>query len=202
MKLPVAPGLRILILAAGFSTRLGHPKALARIRGQSLLRRTARVLAPLSSRPLIVVTPPGCVRYRQELRGVPACLVANAGRASGLAGSLRCGLQAARWSSAVMIVPVDLAALDRADVVRLAGRWQATRRRLVARRIGTRGGTPLILPKRLFHLAQRISGDTGLRDLLADLAMDERVLIEMPSAVRDIDTPIDLRLARRAQTRR
>jgi len=202
MKLGVAPGLSVLILAAGFSTRLGYPKALARIRGLSLLRRTAGVLAPLSSRPLIVVTPPRCPRYRQELRGVPACLIANAGRASGLAGSLRLGLRAARWSAAVLIAPVDLAAIDRVEVIGLVRRWQATRRRVVARRIGARAGTPLILPKRFFHLAQSISGDTGLRDLLADMAMDERVLIDMPSAVRDIDTPIDLELARRAQTLR
>jgi molybdenum cofactor cytidylyltransferase len=202
MKLLVAPGLRILILAAGFSARLGQPKALARVRGQSLLRRTARVLAPLSRRPLIVVTPPRCARYRQQLRGVPACLVANAGRASGLAGSLRTGLHAARWSSAVLIVPVDLAALDRAEVARLTGRWQAMRRRIVARRIDARAGAPLILPKRLFHLAQRLSGDTGLRDLLADVAADERVLIDLPSAARDIDTAIDLQLARRARTPR
>jgi molybdenum cofactor cytidylyltransferase len=202
MKYLAAPGLRILILAAGFSTRLGYPKALARIRGLSLLRRTACVLAPFSSRPLIVVTPPRCTRYRQVLRGLDALLIANAGRASGLSASLRRGLRAARCASAALIVPVDLAALDRADVVRLTSRWRSARRRIVARRIGARGGTPLILPKRFFHLAQGVSGDTGLRDLLADMAMDERVLIDMPSAIRDIDTPNDLRLARRAQTRR
>jgi len=202
MKLPGAPGLRVLILAAGFSTRLGYPKALARIRGLSLLRRTSRVLAPLSRWPLIVVTPPRCIRYRQELRGVPASLVANAARASGLSGSLRAGLQAARWSSAVLIVPVDLAALDRADVMRLVQRWQAKRRCVVARRIGARGGTPLILPRRLFDLAQSIRGDTGLRDLLAEFPKDERVLVDMPSATSDIDTPTDLQRARRARTRR
>jgi molybdenum cofactor cytidylyltransferase len=202
MKLPAAPGLRVVILAAGFSARLGYPKALARIRGLSLLRRTTRLLAPLSRWPLIVVTPPRCVRYRQEMRGVTARLVANAGRASGLSGSLRRGLDAARWSSAVLIVPVDLPALDRADILRLARRWQGARRKIVARRIGARGGTPLILPRRFFHLAQSTSGDSGLRDLLVDLAKDERVLIDMPSALRDIDTPNDLRLARRAQTRR
>jgi molybdenum cofactor cytidylyltransferase len=202
MKYNSVPGLRVLILAAGFAARLGQPKALARIQGLSLLRRTARLLAPLSSAPLIVVTPPRCTRYRHELYGLDALLVANPGRASGLSGSLRCGLARARWSAATLIVPVDLAALERADVLRLAGRWQGARRRIVARSIGARGGTPLILPKRFYSLAQRARGDVGLRGVLRDAARDACIWVEMPSATRDIDTPDDLKLARRAKIRR
>ena len=202
MNLVTIPGLRILILAAGFSTRLGEPKALARIRGLSLLRRTALMLAPLSSRPLIVVTPPRSTSYRQELRGLDVRVVENAGRSSGLSGSLRLGLAQARWSAATLIVPVDLAELERAEVGRLARRWRMAPRRVVARRIGARAGTPLILPKRFYSLARRLRGDVGLRELLADIAIDGRILIDMPSAVRDIDTPDDLRAVRRAQTLR
>jgi molybdenum cofactor cytidylyltransferase len=202
MKHHGVPGLRILILAAGFSARLGQPKALARIRGLSLLRRTARLLAPLSRWPLILVTPARCVRYRHELRGLDARLVANPGRASGLSGSLRRGLAHARWSAATLIVPVDLAALEHADVVRLSRRWQAARRKIVARSIGARGGTPLILPKRYYGLAQSARGDVGLRELLRDVVRDECIWVEMPSAAADIDTPNDLKLARRARTPR
>jgi molybdenum cofactor cytidylyltransferase len=202
MKHHQVPGLRILILAAGFSTRLGQPKALARIRGLSLLQRTARLLAPLTKRPLILVTPPRCSRYRHELRGLGARLVANPERASGLSGSLRRGLAHARWSAATLIVPVDLAALERADVVRLAHRWQAARRKIVARRIGARGGAPLILPKHYYGLAQSAVGDVGLRELLREVATNECIRVEMLSAARDIDTPNDLRLARRARTPR
>jgi molybdenum cofactor cytidylyltransferase len=193
------PGLRILILAAGFSARLGQPKALARIHGLSLLGRTARLLAPLSSLPLILVTPPRCSRYRHELHGLDALLVANPGRAAGLSGSLRLGVARARFSAATLIVPVDLAALERADVLRLAGRWRAARRKIVARRIGARGGTPLILPKRYYDLARYARGDVGLRDLLREVAADECIWVEMRSATRDIDTPDDLKIARRAQ---
>lgn len=202
MNPPTIPGLRILILAAGFSTRLGEPKALARIRGLSLLRRTALMLAPLSAWPLIVVTPLRSASYRQELRGLDARIVENAGRASGLSGSLRLGLAQARWSAATLIVPVDLAELVRAEIRRLARRWRMAPRRIVARRIGTHAGTPLILPRRFYSLARRLRGDVGLRELLADIAIDGRILINMPSAVQDIDTPADLRAARRARTPR
>jgi molybdenum cofactor cytidylyltransferase len=199
MKLATIPGLCILILAAGFSSRLGEPKALARIRGRSLLRRTALMLAPLSSGPLIIVTPPRCARYRHELRGLDVHIVENAGRAAGLSGSLRCGLARSRWSAGTLIVPVDLAALSRAELGHLARRWRTARRCVVARRVGAHGGTPLILPRRLYSLARRLRGDIGLRELLADVEIAGRILIDMPSAVRDIDTPADLMAARRAQ---
>jgi molybdenum cofactor cytidylyltransferase len=199
MKLQSVPRLRILILAAGFSTRLGQPKALARIRGHSLLRRTALMLAPLSSWPLIIVTPPRCAKYRQELRGLKVNIVQNVNRAAGLSASLRCGLARARWSAATLIVPVDLGGLQRTELLRLAGRWRMAPRSVVARRIGPRGGTPLILPRRYYSLARCLRGDIGMRELLADAGIIGRILVDMPSALRDIDTPGDLTAARRAQ---
>lgn len=197
MKLTGMSGLRIVILAAGYSRRLGRAKALARIHGICLLRRTTRVLAPFSARTLIVVAPPRCPRYLHELRGLNARLVANPRRSSGLSGSVRRGLGAARWSAATLIVPVDLAALERADVARLLKRWRAAPRRIAARRIGARGGAPLILPRRYYALAAGITGDTGLRDLLQTIAPSDRVFVDMPSAAQDIDTPLDLQRARR-----
>ncbi len=195
-------GLQFLILAAGHSRRLGRPKALARIRGLSLLRRTASVLAPLSDRALVIVVPPRCQRYRQELRGLKVRLVTNPGRSSGLSGSVRRGLAHARYCAATLILPVDLAALARRDVQRLLARWRAAPRRIAARRIGARGGAPLILPKRYHPLAQLITGDTGLREFLAARAPAERVLVDMPSAALDVDTPGDLQSARHGPSRR
>jgi molybdenum cofactor cytidylyltransferase len=199
MKHPRVPGLRILLLAAGFSARLGQPKALARIRGLSLLRRSACLLAPFSSEPLILVTPPRCPRYHRELRGLKVRRVANPAPAAGLSSSLRRGLACARWSAAALIVPVDLAALDCTDLAHLASRWQAARRKIVAMRIGARGGAPLILPKGYYGLARSARGDVGLRELLKGVPADQCIWVDMPSAIRDIDTPGDLKLARRGK---
>ena len=201
MNASPVPKLRVLILAAGFSTRLGRPKALVRIRGLSLLRRTARVLSPLTGAALIVVAPPRCHRYRIELRGLDARLIENSRRAAGLSSSLRRGLGCVRYSSGTLIVPVDLSTLERRELERLVRRWRAAPRRLAARRIGQRGGIPLILPKWRYACAANIEGDMGLREFVAAMEHDHRVLVDMPSATRDIDTPRDLWLARRAMHR-
>ncbi len=199
MKTQLPPVLRIVILAAGFSRRLSAPKALARVRAVSLLRRTARVLAPHANADLIVIAPPQHARYRVELRRLNAVIVANPHRSRGLSSSVRIGLARARYASAILFVPVDLAALRCRDVARLIAAWRAARRKLVARRIGPAGGTPLILPRRLFPVAARIEGDAGLRDVLRAARADERRFVPMPSAGLDVDTRADLARARRAR---
>ena len=110
---------------------------------------------------------------------------------------MKCGLFRARYSAAILFLPVDLAGLDPRELGRAIARWQSSRRAVVARRVGTRAGTPLILPHRLYPRARRIGGDLGLRDLVNDLPRDEVTLIELPSAALDVDTRADLRSARR-----
>jgi molybdenum cofactor cytidylyltransferase len=196
----------IVILAAGHSRRLGNPKALARVHGVSLLRRTARLLSPWTRAAMVVIVPPKCGRYLRELRGFPVRVRRNPRRGEGLAASVRLGVASARYAPAALFVPVDLAALSRRDIARLIARWRAGRRRLVARRIDAAapgsggdaaGGTPLILPKRFYTAALALRGDTGLRAVVAAVGAPDRVLIAVPSAAADVDTPEDLARARR-----
>jgi CTP:molybdopterin cytidylyltransferase MocA len=73
---------------------------------------------------------------------------------------------------------------------------------VIARGIGQkdgalRGGVPLILPRWLYARALEVTGDIGLRDLVSALPAPQRVLLNLPSAALDVDTPQDLRAARR-----
>ena len=190
------PTLRIVVLAAGFSTRLGEPKALARVRGLSLIRKTVRLLTPLTASAIVVVIPPKATRTRVELRDHRVTFVTNPRRASGLSSSVRRGLTAARSSAAVLLLPVDLAQLKRRDLERMIARWRGARRRVIARRLGKHGGTPLILPRWLYARALGISGDGGLKELVGHLPPENLVLLTLPTAAWDVDTPRDLAHAR------
>ena len=190
-----------MVLAAGLSRRLGGHKALARVHGMSLIRRTVRVLAPLGATEVIVVLPPRAARMRQELRRLPVSCIENRRRADGLSTSIHRGLAAARAGAAVLFLPVDLVHLERRDLERMIKRWMGARRRLIARRLGASGGIPLILPRRLCGRARDISGDRGLKELAAGLPQDQRVLMDLPSAEFDVDTPEDLKRARTCRRR-
>jgi molybdenum cofactor cytidylyltransferase len=188
---------RLVVLAAGFSARLGKPKALARVRGLSLIERTLRVLRPFATAPIIVVVPPRAMRLRAELRGHRAVLVANPLRSDGLSSSVRRGLRHARYEAAVLLVPMDLPSLERRDIARLIARWRGARRRVAARRLGAEAAAPLILPRRLYPRALGISGDVGLKSLMRHLPPRDIALVSLASAAFDVDTVRDLERARR-----
>jgi molybdenum cofactor cytidylyltransferase len=193
----VPPVPRMVVLAAGFSARLGKPKALARVRGLSLIERTLRVLAPFATAPIIVVVPPRAARLRAELRGYRSVLVANPLRGDGLSSSVRRGLRYARYEAAVLLVPMDLSHLERRDIARLIARWRGARRRVAARRIGAEAAAPLILPRRLYPRARGIAGDVGLKTLVRHLPPQDVALVSLASAAFDVDTARDLERARR-----
>ena len=201
MNSSTLPRLHVLVLAAGFSSRLGRPKPLARVRASSLLRRTLTLVARFAPAKIVVVIPRRAARYRIEARGLNVAFAANPRRADGLSSSVRRGISLARYSPALLLLPVDLAALQQRDVARLISRWRAARRCVIARRLGPQGGTarggvPLILPRWLYARALAVRGDVGLRDLVSGLPAPQRVLLNLPSAALDVDTPLDLRAAR------
>jgi molybdenum cofactor cytidylyltransferase len=189
--------LQIVVLAAGFSSRLGQPKVLARVRGVSLLRRTLKVASSFSADRIIVVVPRNAARYRAEARGIKVRWAVNAQRTLGLSSSVRRGIAAACYASAILLLPADLIHLKNRDLFKLMQRWQSAPRRLIARRIDRSGAAPVILPRWLYPRASSLAGDVGLRDLIGQLSAESRVLVELPSAGWDVDTPQDLKDARR-----
>jgi molybdenum cofactor cytidylyltransferase len=201
MKSYTLPTLRMVVLAAGFSRRLGQPKALATVRGKNLLTRTLQVLAPFSATGICVIAPPAAARYRIGIAAGTATFALNRHRASGLSSSVRQGIHLSRYSSAVLILPVDLVNLSKADIGRLIARWRGSRRRVAARRIGVGAGTPLIVPRWLYARAAQLTGDEGLRDVIRRLPPSALSLMDMPSAITDVDTPNDLERARRHRHR-
>ena len=63
----------------------------------------------------------------------------------------------------------------------------------------THGGAPLILPRWLYARALAVTGNGGLRDWVNGLPPELRVLVDLPSAELDVDTPQDLQAARRSR---
>ena len=172
----------------------------------TLLRRTLGVVARFSPAKIIVVLPPQAARYRVEARGLKAVFIANPKRGAGLSSSVHRGIEQARYSTALLLLPVDLAGLQPRDVARLISRWRSARRCVIARRIGRQNGPsqaaiPLILPRWLYPRALAVTGDIGLRELVNRLPARQRVLLDLPSAALDVDTPQDLREARRLRRR-
>jgi molybdenum cofactor cytidylyltransferase len=203
-KAGTLPTLRIVVLAAGYSSRLGEPKALARVRGLSLLARTIRALTPFrDGAKILVVVPPRARGYAAGLGASRRAVrfVANPRRASGMASSVRLGLARAWRSAGTLLLPVDLVDLESRDIARLIARWRGARRRVVARGVQGRAGAPLILPRWLYPRGLEATGDAGLRELVRRLPTSLLSRMELRSADADVDTARDLARARRRAKR-
>src|ERR1700758_5100725 len=87
-------GCATLVLAAGASTRLGQPKQLLKVDGESLLRRTVRIAAETGCGPIFVVLGFDSENMRKELCNQGPKIVINPDWHSGMGSSLRCGINA------------------------------------------------------------------------------------------------------------
>ena len=82
-----------VILAAGGSSRLGQPKQLLSLQGESLMRRAVRAAIEAGCTCVTVVAGDARDRIESELRGTPAVVVENLEWQRGLGTSIRCGLR-------------------------------------------------------------------------------------------------------------
>lgn len=191
----------VILLAAGGASRYGRPKQLARLDGQTLLRRAARLAAAVAPGRTVVVLGARAATLRRELQGLPVQPVHNRRWREGLATSLAAGVRALpRGARAGLVLLADQAALMPEDLEGLIAAWRRHPRSITAAQAGDWRGPPVILPRRCFGRLLRLRGDAGARSLLQDPA--ETVLtVPMPNAATDIDVPADLRRLRDGQPR-
>ncbi len=142
---------------------------------------------------VLVVLGADRLRLRAHLSRVApsVTVVVNRDWRSGMAGSLRTGLNALpQTADAALLMLSDQPAVSSHDLARLIHCWRRQRYRPVAAHYNGRNGVPAILPRCVFRSLQAERGDAGARGLLR--GRNDVIPISMPSAAVDIDTPADL----------
>lgn len=187
--------LDAIVLAAGGSTRLGRPKQLLQYRREALIVRTARLARVAIRGRVIVVLGDQQQRLRSLLRrqAPDVTAVGNSHWRDGLATSLQIGMQQVSPKAAgVLVLLVDQAKIETADIDRLISCWRHRPAIPAAAFYGGRAGAPAVIPRRRFNEVRALSGDRGARQLLRRVG--DIALVEMPSAQFDVDTPADAAL--------
>jgi CTP:molybdopterin cytidylyltransferase MocA len=186
------PGLRGLVLAAGGSRRLGHPKQAVRIDGVPLIRRIVRMVTEVCDGPVVVVLGASSERVANCLQGTNFIRVDNRRWQSGLGSSLARGLEALEGRCrAALVTACDLPCLSKEDLETLAAAWDRKPDRPAAARYEGVLGTPAILPARVFPDLAEARGDVGARDYLRrpDLSVTP---VDLAGAALDLDSHQDL----------
>lgn len=185
-----------IVLAAGESRRLGHPKQLVQHEGETLLARAIRTAHESGAAPIFVVLGANAQLIHHSIATSPATLVMNENWQEGIASSIRVGFYAAAESTppcdAVLLMTCDQPRITPAHLAALlhAFRHQPEPSIAASAYAGVRG-IPAIFPRAVFPQLQALKGDTGARRLLLHPPC---ALIEIPfeGGAIDIDEPHDL----------
>jgi CTP:molybdopterin cytidylyltransferase MocA len=184
-----------VLLAAGSGSRLGRPKALVIIGGQSLVERGVALLRDGGARPVIVVT--GAAEPTDQPGG--AVLVRNPDWATGMGSSLAAGLAAVPSDCAAAVIALADQPLVGAETVRRLIAASASGAQVVVACYDGRPRNPVLIGRQHWPAVLALAtGDVGARPFLR--AHPELVMpVECGDVGRpdDIDSPADLANAER-----
>ena len=178
------------ILAAGTSSRLGQPKQLLKIDGQTLIRRTARAAldADIARVLIIVAHSSHGEAVADELRDLAVEIVVNSQWREGMASSVRAAVAASRGADALLLTPCDLPRLSSAHLRALIEKFERETAPIVASRYNQTLGAPLIIARELWPELRELRGDVGARRVIM---RHEANFIEWPDGAFDVDTRED-----------
>jgi len=191
-----------IILAAGASTRLGEPKQLAMLDGETLLRRAVQVARQAGCSPVIVVLGASFHEVLAYSLLGDAIPVINERWQEGMATSIQSGLKAV--STGLKAVQTGIAAVgaevcgvvlmtcDQPAVTAEHLRALMATGEVTASEYAGRRGVPAYFPAAVFAQLMQLSGDAGARGLLRGARA-----VELAAGELDIDTPEALSEARR-----
>lgn len=173
-----------LILGAGASSRFGFPKALVRVGSRTMLQAVVDAAVGAGLAPVLAVLPSAIVPPPH------VTAVRNDAALRGMSHSLRLGLAGLPPDTdAAVVLLVDQPTVDVGLLCRLLGARGPTP--VVATRADGVVGPPALLERAAFQLADELTGDVGLRDLLRS---DPELVtaIDLGAPLTDVDEPADL----------
>jgi molybdenum cofactor cytidylyltransferase len=186
-----------IVLAAGASTRLGQPKQLLQMNGESLLHRTIRLAEKAGCAPIFVVLGFEAERMRRETADLDVRVVSNPKWQSGLGSSLRSGMEALMKESQlpqkVALLLSDQPMLSSEILFNLVKNSAEIGSLIVASSYTGRLGVPAVFRKELYPDLQKVEGDKGAREVIQRYR-DQTASIDFPEGAIDIDTVQDLEL--------
>lgn len=188
--------LGVLLLAAGGSSRLGQPKQLLQIDGESLVRRTARFLLSLQAEQVIVVTGCSSDPVSKELAGLPFCVRHNPDWRAGMGSSIALGAgEMPQEIDGLLILLCDQWRIEPIDLKEIIKFWKSDISRIAVSSWKDEStfcyGPPVIFPRKYIRELMILQGDQGARSLIARNKKNARFL-ELENAAFDVDVPADL----------
>ena len=189
--------LTALILAAGDSTRMGHPKALLLdAEGRPFVARIVRMFAAADVRDIVIVTGhqhQAIVEVVSKDADVPPAFARNPDPSRGQLSSLWTGLDAlGPDTDAVLMTLVDVPLIQVSTIRAVIDAWRVTGAPIVRPAIGERHGHPVLFARELFDELRRAPLTEGAKAVVhAHASRVVNVPVSDEGCLVDIDTKGD-----------
>lgn len=182
----------IVLLAAGMSSRLGHPKQLVEYKGKTLLRNAVDEALNSMADKVFVVLGSKADEMVEQLEDLNVVLVKNDNFEKGMGSSLKAGMKAIQdlkpETNAVVFMPCDQPYLT-TEVLNELIVLHEKGNKIVASEYKSVLGIPVLFDKQYFDAIMEIEDKAGAKSIIEDYDV-ECVVFE--AGAIDIDTPEDL----------
>ncbi len=188
-----------VVLAAGASTRFGHPKQLLDWEGTPLVAHVADTALAAGLNPVVVVLGHAAEEVRAALADRPVQPMMNWRWEQGMSTSVHVGLAALPPDTeGAIFLQCDQPLVTPALLRQLISRFEETRALIVHPVHEGQRATPVLFTRSLFSELAAVSGDQGGRALITDYAKNvATVEVDNPDLLADVDTPDEYERLRR-----
>jgi molybdenum cofactor cytidylyltransferase len=184
----------VIVLAAGGSSRLGRPKQLVSLNGQTLLAQTLEKACALPQANVLVALGAYLSETGALAREFPVDVLPvpdwEKGMGHTLKESLRYALKAYPAMEQIMVLVCDQPYLTTQHLCNLAEGSQIAPGKIIASRYQHQVGVPALFPRLFFPALLEIDDATGARSMLRS-HVHEVVTIPLEGGEVDIDTEED-----------
>jgi molybdenum cofactor cytidylyltransferase len=193
----MAQSVEGILLAAGESRRMGYPKPLLRVGGESFLSQSAKSILALLPR-LVIVLGAHCARIREVIPADSRIVtIENPRWQAGQLSSLKAGLGAvSRGAPGVLVHLADHPLVRLPTFQRVITEFETGRGAIVVARHGGKRGHPVIFARTMIDELLAAPEEHGARVVVdRDPSRVVYVDVDDPGVNLDLDTPADLKLA-------
>jgi molybdenum cofactor cytidylyltransferase len=192
----MAMSVAAIVLAAGESRRLGQPKQLLLLNGETLIVRALRLVSEAGAAPVLAVLGARGDVIRDSIDGRSAIVVANEDWEQGISTSIHVGIRAlaeyAPGSRGVLLLGCDQPRLDAHHLRELIQTFDAQGgEAIAASAYAGIQGIPAVFPHTAFPELLALRGDKGARALIVN-ATCAVIPVPFEGGEIDIDLPQDL----------
>jgi molybdenum cofactor cytidylyltransferase len=183
-------GVSAVVLAAGMSRRMGTPKQLLRIGGETILERTLKNVRASVVEEIILVLGFAAESVEKEISTDRVTVVRNQEYQQGMGTSLRAGLAAVdARASAALIVLADQPFVRPDTLNRLIACHQESKPQIIIPMYKGFRGNPVLLDRSVFPELKALSGDVGCRAIFGSHTENIcKLAVEDVGILLDIDS--------------